>query len=115
MALPIDIRVLNNLASTTMDEIWGEMSDQFYPTNPLVMRLLQLEKTKGGGNGKFIKVRGAGCKIRETIIYAGIHGDSYDDSDTFSSNLAEFMTQYEWRWHHVYVPVNFNALDVAMN
>ena len=115
MALPTDVRLLNNLASTTLDEIYGEMSDQYFKTNPLVMRLLQLEKARGGGTGKFIKQRGAGVRIRETIIYNKIPGSSYDDSDTFNADNHEFMTQLEFRWKHVYVPVNFNAIEVAQN
>lgn len=115
MALPTDVRLLDNLASTTLDEIYGEMSDQYFTTNPLVMRLLQLERARGGGTGKFIKQRGAGVKIRETIIYNKIPGDSYDDSDTFDSTEHEFMTQYEFFWKHCYIPVNFNAIKVAQN
>lgn len=115
MALPTDVRVLDNLASTTMDEWFGEITDQFFPTNALVMRLLQLEKTRGGGTGKFIKQRGAGVKIRETIIYNAIPGDSYDDGSTFDSNEHEFMSQYEFLWKNVYVPINFNAIKVAQN
>ncbi len=115
MGLPSDARVLDNLASTTADQIYREMSDQFFPTNPLVMRLLQLEKSKGGGNGKFIKERGAGVQIKEGIIYAGIPGDSYDDADTFNSDDHEFLTQFKWPWRHVYVPINANGVQIAQN
>lgn len=115
MGLPSDLQLLDNLGSTTMDQIFGEMTDQFFPTNALVLRLLQLEKARGGGAGKFVKERGAGIAIRETIIYNSIPGDSYDDATTFDASEHEFMTQFRFPWKHCYVPINFNAIKVAQN
>ena len=117
MGLPTNSQLLDNLATSTYDERLNELADEFFPTNPLVMRLLQLENARGGGSGKFIKERGAGVQIQEPIIYNGIPGDSYDavGGPDFDAGEHEFMTMFRFLWKHCYVPVNLNAIKIAQN
>jgi hypothetical protein len=116
MSLPTDITVLDNLGSTTIDEWFRDhITENTFGTNPLVMRLLQLEKSQGGGVGKWVKLRGAGIKIREVITYAEIPSASYDDSSTFDTDEHEFISGLRFNWKGAYSPINFNAMKVAQN
>jgi hypothetical protein len=105
MANPLDNRQIDNLLSTTMDDYIHELVDNFYKSNPLLVRLSTRGKVMSDG----------GAEIRTPYIYGSLGGGSYGRGDTFDTSNKEFMTQLILQWKMNYAPVTIFGLDMARN
>lgn len=111
MGLPSDIQLLNNLATTTLEERLQDIQDNFFTTNALIAKLFHLY----GKGLDVLKERGGGVKIVEPILYKNIPSASYDGNDTFDTDKHEFLTALQFNWRRAYTPVNFDAQELAQN
>lgn len=111
MGLPSDVTLLNNLATTTLEERLADIQDNFFTTNALIAKLFNLY----GKGLDVIKQRGGGVKIVEPILYRSIPSGSYDGNDTFDTDKHEFLTALQFNWRRIYTPINFDAQELAQN
>lgn len=111
MGLPSDIQLLNNLATTTLEERLQDIQDNFFTTNALVAKLFHLY----GKGLDVLKERGGGVKIVEPILYRNIPSETYDGNSTFNTAKHEFLTALQFQWRRAYTPVNFDAQELAQN
>lgn len=111
MGLPSDVQLLNNLATTTLEERLADIQDNFFTTNALVAKLFYLY----GKGLDVLKERGGGVKIVEPILYRNIPSAFYDGNDTFNTSKHEFLTALQFQWKRAYTPINFDAQELAQN
>ena len=108
-SLPTDPRLLNTLLTTTLDEILEVITDNFFDTNPLWMRLLQ--RNEAGEQ----TIRRGGAEIKVPILYDEMPAYSYGADQTFGTAKREFLTPMQFQWKRVAAECNFDAQEVAQN
>jgi len=107
--LPTDPRLLNSLVVTTLDDILDVITDNFFDTNPLWMRMYQ--RNELGEN----TVRRGGAEIKVPILYDEQPAYSYGADDTFGTAEHEDLTEMQFQWKRVAAECNLDAQKVAQN
>lgn len=110
MALPIDGRAINNIIAMTLNAQLPELTDNFFNTNALLLRILQ----KSAEGIETIKYDG-GTEIRSAIIYNGMPAYAYTRGSTFGTAQQEFATTLQFDWKQLAAELNAEHLDVAKN
>lgn len=116
MALPLDGRAINNILSTTLDARLAEVTDNFFGTNPVALRLLQRQRDYEGGKGRFRTiVFDGGAEIRSAILYAGVDAYNYNKGYAFGTSIKEFQTDLQFQWKRAVAEINVDHMDVRKN
>lgn len=109
MALPTDTRALGDLVTTTLDIVLPTLTDNFFNTNALWMRLWQRNEAGEG------TIEDGGAEIKIPIIYAGTPAGSYTRGKTFGTGQTETLTSLQFQWKRAYAELNLDGGDVALN
>ncbi len=105
MALPIDTRTANNLATSTIDTWLPDLIDNFFKSNPLFARMLARNNVKLDG----------GYFVRQNLIYAGVGGGSHATGTPYDTSLKQWMTYMLFPWTELYAPLAMDETEEARN
>lgn len=105
MALPQDSRFINNVITTTLDEIRPVLIDQLFNSNSLFARLYSKDRVMVDG----------GAEIRVPFLYAGLPGGAYTGTGPFVATQREIMTDLRFQWKQNYVSFTLPGIDVFKN
>lgn len=109
MALPTDTRALGNLVTSTLDNILTYLTDDFFNTNPLWMRLMQRNEAGEG------TIETGGAEIKVPIVYNKMPAKTYGRGATFGTGQTEFMTPMQFQYRRAEAECNLDGGDVALN
>jgi hypothetical protein len=105
MALPQDLRYINNVLATTLDEIRPILVDNLYSSNALFARLYAKERVTISG----------GSEIRVPFLYADLPGGSYSGTGPFVVTSKEILTTLRFQWKQNYKSFTLPGIDVFKN
>lgn len=100
-----DNRVLGEIAAMTIDHRIPDLVDNFFQSNPLIVKLLQRDKVDVDG----------GEKIRQPVIYGQLNGGFYSDLDTFDVSRKETVTEMLFDWKQAYINITISGLESLKN
>ncbi|MFQ5757183.1 MAG: phage major capsid protein [Acidiferrobacterales bacterium] len=105
MALPLDNRQIEDIASTTVDQRLPTIADNFFTGSPLFVRLRSRHNV----------VLDGGDKVRQTLIYQGLPGGSYGVGDNFDTSRRNILEQLIFNWKRYYVNITVEGLEDLQN
>lgn len=105
MALPQDSRFINNVLTSTMDEIRPILVDLLFKSNALFARLYSKEKVVVDG----------GAEIRIPFLYDKLPNGFYTGTGPFSTGQKEFMTDLRFNWKQARAEITLPGIDVFKN
>lgn len=103
--MALDNRTLGEIAAMTIDYRIPDLIDNFFQSNPLIVKLLGRDKVEVDG----------GDKIRQPVIYGKLPGGSYTDLDTFDTSRKETVSDMLFDWKQKYVNITISGLEGLKN
>lgn len=104
-SVPTLTEVLNNVGTSTISAKLPGLIDNFYGSNPLTKRLLDLDKI----------IEDGGKDVRQRIIYEKKPGGAYGAGDTFGNERRETKTEMVFDWKLYHVDIVLYGLDLLKN
>ncbi len=105
MALPLDNRQIEDIASTTVDQRLPSIIDNVFLGSPLFVRLRTRDNI----------ILDGGDKVRQTIGFQTLPGGSYGVGDAFDTSRRTIFTQFIFDWKRHYVNVTIEGLEDLQN
>lgn len=105
MANPSIAEVLDDVASSTLENLLPDLVDNVYLSNALLVRLLEREHILLDG----------GRDVRQPIIYGKLPRGFYQRMDSFNTARVPTKTELVFNWKQAYVDVTIDGLTELQN
>jgi hypothetical protein len=105
MALPLDNRQIDDIASTTLDYRRQDLIDSVFKSRPLFNHLMSKNRVVVDG----------GDKIRQPILYDKLPSGWYSGTGPFNTDSKETETDMVFEWKAHYVNITIPGISVARN